>query len=763
MKVFYRKKRLFFGIFFCILILFLGAFSTTVSGDASYDEALRTTPKGLSWDDGNFVIAKFPPKPANAPAKSPSGKKYSYDNNATIVRSTNPATKDTSVISLTNATYQVGAVWSNFQKDNYFDLSHEQVASMWIYFGESGSEVPGDGMAFVLQNSSQNAIALSANGIPVNGQSLGVWGADWDKTNSDPSKIAKTAIQNSWAMEFDTYKNQLTQADLISGEGVSFDANNAGTYSQHIATGFPAFAGNPPSIPGTYIENHQYYNGSTVHYFTMHHDNFNGVKNLVDNHWHHVTIKWSPDATPNGQIVPAGGTMTYSYNDKNPDGSLPEPGTKISSTFHLDTANFHLQKDSKLYWGFTGSTGKYYENNLIVFESIPSFVDAEVTPRIHDNTQNRDISLNDSGVDPNDDISYFYTLDYKGWTKTWDQIKATINVPDNIHFTSGTVKYESTGKAYDIPSNLFTNDPRVIEDTLPDPLSHDSPKAIIELRGHTEKVATTQLKVPSAYASFDGDNLITDTHTNPFFINARILTLKSDFPDIKNVQPNEDVDIPGELEYHDGKTLVNSNMTVYPTLNGRNLPSFRLSDDNPATGFNLHLTGEQLSQSKINMVTFYVKDNLGNITNKITKQINIDDAGTLQFGNITPTMKFKNTNLTFPNQIIPRFDTWEVNVIDSRKKGSSWQVEAQSTDLMSATNKFNGNIIYKDESGKVNSLKDWTLIAQHYKDTDGIENKNITDGWKSQDGILLLSKANNRAGKYTSTINWSLIDSTPNK
>ncbi|CAJ1176422.1 hypothetical protein CPEBRM1_ABPJDJAI_00040 [Companilactobacillus paralimentarius] len=156
MNIFYRKRFLIFAIFLCILILFLDIYSTKVAGadtgDSDYEHALATTPKGLNWDNNNFVIAKFPPKPANAPIDSPSGKKYSYDNNATIVRSKNPATKDTSVISLTNGTYQVGAVWSNFEKGNYFDLSHEQIASMWIYFGNTGGEVPGDGMAFVLQN-----------------------------------------------------------------------------------------------------------------------------------------------------------------------------------------------------------------------------------------------------------------------------------------------------------------------------------------------------------------------------------------------------------------------------------------------------------------------------------------------------------------------------------------------------------------------------------------------------------------------------------
>ncbi|WP_025086390.1 hypothetical protein [Companilactobacillus paralimentarius] len=344
---------------------------------------------------------------------------------------------------------------------------------------------------------------------------------------------------------------------------------------------------------------------------------------------------------------------------------MPDANNIKSTSFHLDTANFNLQSDSKLYWGFTGSTGKYYENNLMIFESIPSFVDAEATTKIHDNTQNRDIEKNDSQVYPNDDVSYFYNLDYKGWTKTWNGINAKMNVPKNIHFTSGTVSYPATGNTYQIPSDKFLNAPASIETVLPEQLNQDSRKAIVELKGHTETIATEKLNVPSAHASFEGDNLITDTNTIPFFIQARNLTLKSNFPDIKKIGQHEDVDIPAELEYHDGTSLVSSNMTVYSSINDKNLPSFKLNDSNPATGFMLHLSSDQLS-SKINIVKFYVVDNLGNKTNVITKQINV--GGTVQFGSVSPQLNFKTMNLTSPNEIIPRMNNWQIDVIDSEKK-----------------------------------------------------------------------------------------------
>jgi hypothetical protein len=42
------------------------------------------------------------------------------------------------------------------------------------------------------------------NGKPAPGETLGVWGADFDNSSSNP-RISETAIQNSFAIEFDTF------------------------------------------------------------------------------------------------------------------------------------------------------------------------------------------------------------------------------------------------------------------------------------------------------------------------------------------------------------------------------------------------------------------------------------------------------------------------------------------------------------------------------------------------------------------------------
>jgi hypothetical protein len=176
------------------------------STNSNFEKALRTTPKGLNWDNDAFKIADFEKayqnrKAAGTNLGNPSSANTinsSRINNAKIIQSTNPQTPNTSVIQMTNDNYQTGAVWSNTEKENYFDMNHEQTASMWIYFGtipvkhildnytqvvKTLNSKPADGMAFVLHNdpNGENAISLSSDGVPVNGQSLGVWGADWSK------------------------------------------------------------------------------------------------------------------------------------------------------------------------------------------------------------------------------------------------------------------------------------------------------------------------------------------------------------------------------------------------------------------------------------------------------------------------------------------------------------------------------------------------------------------------------------------------------
>lgn len=760
---------IFTGVIFLLIIHSFNCIQIIKADDnVDYEHALATAPKGLNWNNDAFVIADFQTAAETRlrrPVIVPSNNMFnsSMTNNAQITQSTNPDpnTKGTSVIKMTNGKYQTGAVWSHMSSDNYFDIQHPQKASMWLYFGPSTSSTGfvGDGMAFVLQNdkNKENSIALSADGIPVNGQALGVWGADWDHENQNfPDRLAKTAIQKSWALEFDTFVNRYKPSTGGTGEGVSFDLNvgNASNGDRHIA-------GNYPALATTYKSD-----GDYPGFFTMDHGkNYKLHSNLVDGKWHHVTITWIPQSdTDHSQ-----GTLTYAYNDKDPVTGTPITDSKkiVQTSFNIDTNNFGLEgNNTKLYWGFTGSTGKYSENNLLVFESIPSFVDAEAIPAIYDDSQGgSEITESNNTVDPNSDIRYTYTLNYKGWTKNWDKIHTKVDVPDHIKFTSGTITYpnSSDSKPHQIDPSVFSNSNATkLDFLLPDKLTPESRTAIIELHGKTEKNATETLTVPAAHASFEGDNLITDANTIPFKIRYRKLNLSSDSPNIIKVKENEDVYIPAQVTYAgSNNNPYYQNLTVYQKLNNNSTEAQSITAD---LSGNFELPIASYSLDKINTVSFYVKDQDGNTSNTITRQITV--GGNLAFDYVQNIVSFKPINGSFTDEVLPRLGKWQINVVDSREKGSEWSVQAKANDLISNDNnklKLLGNIFYRDANGKDHDIDKDFPVATHVKDTDGTQVKNIADTWTDNSGILLAVKKGNKAGVYTSKISWSLIDSISNK
>ncbi|MCF7522991.1 hypothetical protein L3X07_05785 [Levilactobacillus brevis] len=126
-----------------------------------------------------------------------------------IVNATNPATPGTQIAMVNNNTYQFGSIWST--DENYFDLTQDETASMWLYFGNQGTQAA-DGMAFVLQNDPRGVPAIPDYPTPGKaiGETLGVWGVDMAKRQGSVDKLAQTAIQDSWALEFDTNRNAST-------------------------------------------------------------------------------------------------------------------------------------------------------------------------------------------------------------------------------------------------------------------------------------------------------------------------------------------------------------------------------------------------------------------------------------------------------------------------------------------------------------------------------------------------------------------------
>lgn len=268
------------------------------------------------------------------------------------------------------------------------------------------------------------------------------------------------------------------------------------------------------------------------------------------------------------------------------------------------------------------------------------------------------------------------------------------------------------------------------------------------------------MTVPAAHASFEGDNLITDANTIPFKIRYRKLNLYSVSPNIIKVKENEDVYIPAQVTYAgSNNNPYYQNLTVYQKLNNNSTETQSITAD---LSGNFELPIASYSLDKINTVSFYVKDQDGNTSNTITRQITV--GGNLAFDYVQNIVSFKPINGSFIDEILPRLGKWQINVVDSREKGSQWSVQAKASDLVSEDkNKLLGNLFYRDANGKDHDIDKEFPVATHVKDTDDTQVKNIADTWTDNSGILLSAKKGNKAGIYKGTISWSLIDSLSNK
>ncbi|KRK64733.1 extracellular protein [Companilactobacillus tucceti DSM 20183] len=727
--------------------------------------ALATAPRGLDISDPTFQRGFF----------TKVGSSENMNASKVIKRNDSDPADNTRILRVTHRTYQLGSIWSNIDQSNFLDISKDQTMSMWLYFGrpinpDNPKEV-GDGMAFVLQNAQddptniQNPLggirAISRfKGNPAPGQTLGVWGADMDNDKSNyvkPYGILPTAIQNSFAIEFDTFLNVLNKYQDISGEGVSFDYRfprfGKPINGQHINMDYPDGTEADKSFdsdgPETYMPFSSSDVGGTKNYYMMNHNNLVDGLSLTDSKWHHMTVKFNHSTS----------TLSYTFDDKdNTTGtSIPNP---ISKSIKLDMSHFKLS-GNKLRWGFTGSTGKYMENNLIVFESIPSFVSADSNTKIKDNTKNKVLTSTDKHVDSGDDLSFIYDLNYKNGSKDWSDILAKMNLPEQVTFTSGTIHYED-GSSEVIPLKEYSNNQ--VKHLLGKSLSNNMNHAQIELHT-TVNMVDSQTKVPSTHVKFESDNFIIDDDNQDFIIDIPEMMISArslvNIDDSSMDQIPDQIPINGDVWYTNGNSIVPSNVTLHANMGSYN-NEFQLTKYNGTKAtFDFDIPKTELIKGQ-NILTVYATDNVGRQTGKV--QIVFTVAGNLEFGNFDRMVFFENVKQNQSDVFIKRQNGWHMEIIDGRSIGRSWTLQAKATDLIDETNghKFNGNIVYRCADGFVHSLSNYQSIFSNTKNIEDTQKIDVASKWTDDSGILLQSGKSNSPGAYTGTIFWSLVDGLPN-
>lgn len=673
-------------------------------------------------------------------------------NSAKLITSTNSSTTGQPAVQITDAKNQVGAVWSTAA--NRLDLSKDETASMWLYFGgtaDTPDNGTGDGMAFVLQNVGTDAITSGLSSKVAPGQTLGVWGIDNDNTVSSNTTIAAKAIQKSWALEFDEYDNGSTNGNDNSG----FDGSN-GVDGAHIASNYPG-------EPSTY-ERHGTSSSGAKYYYTTKHNGLTASR-LSDGAWHHLTLSWQAPA-----VGSTTGTMTYAFNDKNPTTGMSQTATAVQSTpvdlAKLDLAPIDAAGTARdVYWGFTGSTGGAYANNVVAFDQVPGLVDATADMTIKDETLNKTLKTSDDYVNGNDDLTYQYQLTYHDGKQDWNNIVTSLPKPTGVTFSKGVITY-ADGSTEDFSASELGS--ATIAHKLGKALSATNQTATVTLTGKADAV-TTNTSVAAANQSFNGANSVVTTTSPDYTIYpARSLYLRMASTNGSTVASGESLPLAGTVSVDSSEKpddpIENKDVTLHTTLsNGNSIDEFTLngttSNADEEGAFNFKLPADKLSPG-VNQVTMYATDDRGHKSNVVTFDVTLN--GELKFGTVNQTSSFQDTVLTGKTQEVRRQNDWQVEVDNTLGSGTSWTLQAaagQFTDSLG--NPLRGQVVYVDDDNQTHPLGTSPTQIMTKTATQASETTDVAADWSARNGVMLQVNGDAVAGSYSGKITWTLTNSVP--
>lgn len=589
---------------------------------------------------------------------------------------------------------QVASVWGRSSKPgetgdqydyDYFDLDKKQVISGWLYLGNTfGSS--GDGIALVLQNDARGIQAISnynwtapniflqqiKHSKATRKETLGVWAA-----GSSPSMIfnssdyAKGAIQNSLAVEFDSFRNETTSV-LGSSLDNYFDAkldthNVLEAKGNHIAWNYPGEA-------STY----QSYEGAMYYYYGMHHNN--SIHNLVmsgddtvQEAWHHFSFTYTPPTTK----VENGGTsaqISYVFNDKDYDGTVrPYNQWDKREGISIDLSKFHLASgQSKIRWGFTSSTGSPNSkpaDNSIILETIPRVADVTPTTSLYDLTQNREIlDLDhtpdaDSNVNSGDNLRFDYLLSYDdGLTATGD-ITTKIKLSKNVDFTSnddsnlGKIIYtnKTTGKVttVDIPNSSLNSDGTSLNLTLKSMDENDS-NIDVQLFGTAQAPdsnVASSTTVDGAHTSYKSTYYTGDVMSPKFVINNEQLRINSSTDLSQTVKYGSSVTIQGNADYVRGTQFDGSDLTLHSKIDGQEQPTASVSTtkNNTFANFTAAYSGLAIGEHKNEV---YLSDSGRRVSNTLTYDVTVSDNKNLKLSSTQTALNgFTDTNFNLSGSV----------------------------------------------------------------------------------------------------------------
>lgn len=681
----------------------------------------------------------------------------SSNNDAHVADGTNAASPGTQVVELTTNSGQVGSIWSN--EAFKFDLNKKQVASMWLNFGSKGyddktltyvpADIPGDGMALVLQNadSPYSATPNFGTNSPY-GETLGVWGVA-NLGTTDTAAVASTAIQNSWALEFDSYINKSTSMANTTGAD-SFDTDTTGgkLTEPHIAANYPAqsstyLAKTLSETTGIF----PFITTKTSSYIQMKHQGViqgNNFEYLSDGAWHHLTLTYTPKSGTTAA------KMTYAFNDKNPTTGASQPGQ--TNSVDVDPGIIDPQGTGTAYWGFTGATGSYSEASMVAFEQIPNLVNATASA---DMTANGKTVSDGDKISANSPVTLTYHANYESGSADWQGIKALLKIPDGLTMTKGIVKYgngdSTTLGAADLDS-LSQGNGIDLKD-----LNGGNQTATITLTGTAADVnsATT---AASTVSDFRGSNAIVQATMPGFTVSPSTLHLATDKTAI-SASGTVDVPVTGTVT-DTANAVTNSNLVIHGKLNDdTDLSDTDLATSDAAGHFSVSVPADKL-QPGANVLDLTAEDKTTGALSNVGEVV--ITVGELKFQTISGAARYQ-AQLTGAQQLVARDSSSDLSIViqDTRASGNGWQLTAAATPLADdAGNALAGHLVYVNGTQQTALSEAAAPVMRHAADGSDATT-NVTGDWTASQGLLLDLDADalQSSATYKSQINWTLINS----
>lgn len=245
---------------------------------------------------------------------------------------------------------------------------------------------------------------------------------------------------------------------------------------------------------------------------------------------------------------------------------------------------------TKVYWGFTGSTGPTYkQTNRVAFDEIPDLVNAEVEQTI--TRQDDSVVGEGSSVFKGDVLTYTLYAKYNGGLQNWKNIILNTVLNDHVTFIPGSMTLTTPGETAALDDNSWSGQSLAL--SIPNMNSTQNAATVsfqVKVNATTEAASVTET------ARFNGDNMVIDTNSIDYVIQpnqAPEVAINDAGP--VYVSEGEDYEVTGTWKDSD-----NSKGTFYYELNSEEIQSEEKEKDvsSVSADWSFLLSKDQLNMGK---------------------------------------------------------------------------------------------------------------------------------------------------------------------